>query len=86
MTRKYKYSPAEEALLKLVPANGKRVDSSGLTELYYANKEKKPYYGRIFVNSSMRTLMEKIKANQEKFKIIRSDTKPYEYWRTGQIK
>jgi len=34
----------------------------------------------------MRTLMEKIEANDEKkFRIYRSDTKPYEYWRTGRL-
>jgi len=83
---KYKYSPAEEVLLKLIPARGKRIDSNELTERYYAMKEKKPYYGKIFVNSSMRTLIEKIEANNERFKIFRSNTKPYKYWKTGRIR
>lgn len=83
---KYKYSPAEKELLELIPARGGRIDSNELTERYYASKKKKPYYGKIFVNSSMRTLMGKIEANNEKkFKIFRSDTKPYEYWRTGRL-
>lgn len=85
MTEKYKYSPAERELLELIPARGGRIDSGELTERYYANKKKKPFYGKIFINSSMRTLMEKAEANKEKFRVFRSDTKPYEYWRTGRL-
>jgi hypothetical protein len=75
-----KYSPTEEELLKMLPTGGdKRISSNKLAERYYANRKKvMPRHGRIYINSSMRTLMEKARTNR--VKIRRSDHKPYEFW------
>ncbi len=82
--RRYDYSPAEITLLRMIPVKS-RISSGDLTEQYYAGRKDRPFYARVFINSSMRTLMEKAEANNETFRIYRSETKPYEYWRTGRI-
>ena len=93
----YKYSPTEEALLKMLPTGDKRITVQELAERFYQlrqakklgerhqryAKRKKPFNSRIYINSSMRTLMTKTKANRD-VKIMRSNVTPYEYWIVGK--
>ncbi len=87
---KYSYSPAEDVLLKLLPSNGSTIGSAKLAERYYSRiKKEMPFHGRIFVNTTMRSLSAKVKANHEPFKIMRErdessggqGRRPYIYWR-----
>src|SRR6266478_5214439 len=90
----YKYSPAEEFLLKVLrQKGGKPINSKQLSAEYSRDKKnremrkarevksgRKVYYGDIFINSSMRSLIIKVKANKEAFRIMRSENRPFEFW------
>ena len=81
---KHKYSPTEEVLLKILPTTPKRITISELTARYYVRiKKEVPFHGRIYINSSMLTLMKKAKANKD-VKIMRSNVRPFEYWIVGK--
>ncbi len=83
-TTKHKYSPAEETLLKLLPRsaneNSKRITINELAKRYYDSMGRDmPFHARIFINSSMRTLIKKTKVNRD-HRIMRSNIRPYQYW------
>ena len=81
---KLKYSPSEKALLDILSNRKSRITSDELAKLYYAKRQRlrkkmPPYHARIIINSTLRSLMEKTKANRD-VKIQRSDVRPFEYW------
>ena len=94
---RYEYSPTEEALLKLLPTGDKRITIKELAERFYQMRKAKelgerhnkfakrrtPFNSRIYIDSSMRTLIKKTKANRD-HRIMRSNVRPYEYWKVGK--
>ena len=81
---RYTYSPTETKLLKMIPHGpNKSIDSVALANALYKGLDM-PFYGKVYVNTTMRHLIEKVKANREPFKVMSSKTRPIEFWLTGK--
>jgi hypothetical protein len=71
-----KYSPNEEKLFKLLPKNGKSINSTELMDKFYNGKLKSmPVNGRTSMNVSLKRLMLKVRRNGEPFAVVRSKRK-----------
>jgi hypothetical protein len=78
----HRYSRKELRVFKLMPNGGKRIDTCDLLAKYYEGAQA-PLNGQVSINGAMRSLMEKVKRNNEPFTICKSERRgphPMEYW------
>lgn len=72
--KKFKYSPMEEKLLRLLPKGGKPITSSKLAEkIYSRDVHASPLFARESVRGIMASLIRKTKLNREPYVIERSE-------------
>jgi hypothetical protein len=78
---KVRYSKTERELFKLLPPGGGRIDSIELTAKHYSGEA--PFHGKTIVVGLINSLMRKLEANGEPFRICKtglSGPKPIEFW------
>lgn len=75
------YSPAERALFELLPVKPKRISSTELVTQRYGSEV--PFHAQSIIRSTMDSLIRKIEANREPFRVLktpRAGPKPTEFW------
>jgi hypothetical protein len=79
---KYRYSEKEKQMFEFL--SKKPIDSATLVQAFYAkHRGNKPVNAAVALNGTMRSLMNKVEMNKEKFRIHKSDRRgphPVEYW------
>ena len=84
MTREINYTDAEKSLIDyLKKKRGKPVSTLDIIEYHYPNQKERPFHARNSVVTTLSTIIKKVKAKQEDFKICKSERRgphPSEYW------
>ena len=88
---KLHYSKKELALFRLIPKDGKHIDTDKLLSGLYGGKKGEPYQypynGRTAMTGAMRSLIDKVKRNNEPFRVMKSERRgphPMEFWIEGK--
>lgn len=78
-----KYSPNEQALLKILTSRkGRPINTRDLVKVHYRGRDT-PQYARQSVSTVINTLIKKTRMNREKFSIQKTPRKgphPNSYW------
>lgn len=77
-----RYSKTERLVFEALPADGRKITTVALTDKIYGRRQR-PFNARQNVLSILNTLVRKVKANKEPFKLKRSERRgphPIEFW------
>ena len=84
MIKKVNYTEAEKSLIDyLKKKRGKPVSTLDLIEFHYPDEATRPFYARESLVTTLSTIIRKVKAKREDFKICKSERRgphPAEYW------
>jgi hypothetical protein len=79
--RAIKYSDRERDIFRLLPQDGKTIDTNKLVQRYY--RKQIPNHPGATIIGTMRSFMRKIERNKEPFRIkksVRAGPYPIEFW------